>query len=148
MTLSSNLAPNRRPAVIASLGTLCALALAACAPKPTTDGAPPADTAPAATEPAPAAADAATPPAAATTPEADAAPGAPDMSAQCSADAAQSFVGKEATDATVADAKAAAGAKGDVRVIKPGQPVTMDFRGDRLNVEVDERNAIVRITCG
>ena len=37
---------------------------------------------------------------------------------------------------------------GDVRVIKPGQAVTMDYRGDRLNVEVDAHNAIVRITCG
>jgi hypothetical protein len=70
------------------------------------------------------------------------------MAAQCNAAAAQSFVGKEATEATVADAQRAAGAKGDVRVIKPGQAVTMDYRADRLNVEVDARNAIARITCG
>lgn len=150
MTVPSNLAPNRRPATIASLAMLCALALAACAPQPSTDGTPPADAAPAAPETAPPtpAADAADPSTGTTAPEADAPPAAPDMAAQCNADAAQSFVGKEATDATVADAKAAAGAKGDVRVIKPGQPVTMDFRGDRLNVEVDERNLVVRITCG
>lgn len=62
--------------------------------------------------------------------------------------AAQSYVGQVATEATVAQAQAAAGATGAVRVIEPGQAVTMDFRGDRLNVEVDESNAIVRITCG
>lgn len=68
--------------------------------------------------------------------------------AQCSADAAQSYIGQDADEATVAQAKTAAGATGPVRVIKPGQAVTMDFRADRLNVEVDDGNAIVRITCG
>src|SRR5690554_6490763 len=53
---------------------------------------------------------------------------------QCDADAAQSLIGHEASEATVA--KAAAGATGTVRVIRPGQAVTMDYRADRLNVEV------------
>ena len=75
-------------------------------------------------------------------------PGPADAAAQCDADAAQSYIGQDASEATVAEAKAAAGATGAVRVIKPGQPVTMDFRADRLNVEVDDGNAIVRITCG
>lgn len=66
----------------------------------------------------------------------------------CWADDAANFVGKPATDATVAAAKRAAGAKGDLRVIKPGQPVTLDFRQDRLNVEVDDQNVIVKISCG
>lgn len=68
--------------------------------------------------------------------------------AQCNADAAQSFVGQQAGDDVVAQARAAAGADGAVRVIKPGQPVTMDFRADRLNVEVDDQGVIVRIHCG
>src|SRR5690606_2058683 len=62
---------------------------------------------------------------------------------QCDADAAQSYVGREASDATVAQAKATAGATGTVRVIRPGQAVTMDYRADRLNVEVDDGNTIV-----
>src|SRR3546814_11180429 len=70
------------------------------------------------------------------------------MATQCDADAAQSYIGQDASEATVAEAKAAAGATGALRVIKPGQPVTMDFRADRLNVEVDDDNAILRITCG
>src|SRR3546814_16337764 len=69
------------------------------------------------------------------------------MATQCDADAAQSYIGQDASEATVAEAKAAAGATGALRVIKPGQPVTMDFSADRLNVEVDDDNAIVRITC-
>lgn len=97
-----------------------------------------------------AASDAAAPGDTAQTPQAiaPAAPAPGDTAAQCNATAAQSFVGQDASDATVAQAQTAAGATGAVRVIKPGQPVTMDFRADRLNVEVDEHNAIVKISCG
>lgn len=78
----------------------------------------------------------------------DAAPAADHHAAPCDAAPAQAFVGKQADEATVAAARKAAGAKGDLRVIKPGQPVTMDYRIGRLNVEVDEHNTIVRINCG
>ena len=75
-------------------------------------------------------------------------PDAGDVAMHCDATAAQPFVGRHATQTTLAEAQAAAGATGTLRVIEPGQPVTMDFRADRLNVEVDDGNAIVRITCG
>lgn len=119
-----------RPSFLVSLAAVLALSLGACASSQD-------DTAPSAPSAPPTSATEATP----ATPPGDAA-------AQCNAGAAQSFVGREATETTVAEAQTAAGATGAVRVIKPGQAVTMDFRGDRLNVEVDERNAIVRITCG
>lgn len=35
-----------------------------------------------------------------------------------------------------------------VRVIRPGEPVTMDYRANRLNVELDDGDGIVRIFCG
>lgn len=35
-----------------------------------------------------------------------------------------------------------------VRVIRPGEPVTMDYRANRLNVELDDGDKIVRIFCG
>lgn len=35
-----------------------------------------------------------------------------------------------------------------VRVIRPGQPVTMDYRFDRLNIELDAEDRVVRVTCG
>ena len=35
-----------------------------------------------------------------------------------------------------------------VRVIRPGDAVTMDYRGDRVNIKVNERNAIVGVACG
>jgi len=119
-----------------SLAATLALSLGACASSQ--DGAAPSAPPASSAQPAPGTPAPEAPPA--TTPG--------DATAQCNADAAQSFVGQEAADTTVAQAQAAAGATGAVRVIKPGQPVTMDYRVDRLNVEVDAHNAIVRITCG
>lgn len=34
------------------------------------------------------------------------------------------------------------------RLIRPGEAVTMDHRRERLNVYLDERERIVRFTCG
>jgi hypothetical protein len=39
-------------------------------------------------------------------------------------------------------------APGPVRVLRPGEAVTLEFRGDRLNVALDARDRIVRIYCG
>lgn len=35
-----------------------------------------------------------------------------------------------------------------VRVLKPGQPVTMDYRPQRVNITVDDEQKVVLITCG
>ena len=35
-----------------------------------------------------------------------------------------------------------------VRVIRPGQPVTMDFLPDRINFMIDDANLIAQVTCG
>lgn len=65
----------------------------------------------------------------------------------CRAEAAQRFVGQQADRATVQAAVAASGAK-SVRVIEPDMMVTMDYRGDRLNIRVDANGRIVAVTCG
>ena len=36
----------------------------------------------------------------------------------------------------------------DLRVIPEGTAVTMDFKADRLNIWLDERDVIERVTCG
>lgn len=36
----------------------------------------------------------------------------------------------------------------DVRVIEYGMAVTMDFKPDRLNIELDKRDVISRVSCG
>ncbi len=35
-----------------------------------------------------------------------------------------------------------------VRIIHPGMAVTMDYREDRLNIEIDEAGTIFRVACG
>lgn len=67
--------------------------------------------------------------------------------AQCNADAAQGYVGKTADAATTEAARKAAGA-GVARTLSPGQMVTMEYRGDRLNLHIDEDRKITRILCG
>lgn len=34
------------------------------------------------------------------------------------------------------------------RVLRPGQPMTMDYRPDRINVELDDSDRVVRVFCG
>ncbi|MCA0993948.1 I78 family peptidase inhibitor [Alloyangia pacifica] len=35
-----------------------------------------------------------------------------------------------------------------LRILGPGQPMTMDFRPDRLNIETDSTGQIMRVFCG
>ncbi len=67
--------------------------------------------------------------------------------AQCDAGPVQRFVGAPFQPQFAQQAKRMSRAR-TVRVIRPGQAVTMDFRGDRLNVEIDERNRIRALRCG
>ncbi|MDX3883974.1 MAG: I78 family peptidase inhibitor [Sphingomonas sp.] len=66
---------------------------------------------------------------------------------ECRADRAQYLVGKVAEGGVIERARKATGAR-TVRMLRPGQPVTMDYRADRLNVEVDSRQFIRSIRCG
>ena len=66
---------------------------------------------------------------------------------RCQPEPGQSFIGQKVTEDVVARVLAATGATG-VRVIKPGMMVTMDFRDDRLNLDVDEHGVIVSVRCG
>jgi len=70
---------------------------------------------------------------------------APD--AACSAAGAESLVGKIYSADSVEQARIASGSK-NVRVIRPGMAVTMDYRVDRLNVDLDEKNMVTRVHCG
>ena len=69
------------------------------------------------------------------------------LGVQCNADRVQPLVGREATPDVVERAKARSGAR-TVRMIKPGMAVTMDFRSDRLNLELDDRNVVRAARCG
>jgi hypothetical protein len=65
----------------------------------------------------------------------------------CNADNAQSFVGQKASGDVQEQARAAAGA-GMVRTLQPGQPITKEFNGERLNLYVDADNNVIRVSCG
>lgn len=109
------------------LGLVAGIALMACSP---------------ATEPAPAAP---VEPAAAPAPEpAPPMPPATDPATADTCNMAQytALIGKPATDAGVPPASAS------VRIIKPGDQVTMDFSATRLNIDVDAAGTISGLRCG
>ena len=66
-------------------------------------------------------------------------PAAPDA---CGAAGLQVLVGQ---DVALFEAQARPGPK---RILRPGQPMTMDQSDQRVNVVVDAQNRITRITCG
>lgn len=67
--------------------------------------------------------------------------------APCRAEAAQALVGQAATAANVELARQRAGAE-VVRLLQPGQAVTMEYRDGRLNVVAGPDGRIARISCG
>ena len=65
----------------------------------------------------------------------------------CDATQVQSLVGQPYTDALGSQAQQDAGAT-SVRVLKPNDMTTMEFIGERLNVEVDAKNVVAGVRCG
>lgn len=116
--------PIRFPFALATL-----LAMAACAATPSS-------------EPE-AAADLGAPPAAETpaTP-----PAAEEPAMTCQADKGQWAIGQIADEALVAKVKADT-TSDRVRVIRPGMAVTMDYREDRVNLDVDADNRVTGVRC-
>src|SRR5690349_13934354 len=65
----------------------------------------------------------------------------------CNAARIQGMVGQIATQAIGGEALRTSNAR-NLRWIRPGEMVTMDFRNDRLNIHLDGQNRITRIVCG
>jgi hypothetical protein len=66
---------------------------------------------------------------------------------RCDASRAQALVGRQATSELGAEALRLTGARA-IRWIPPGAIVTMDYREDRLNIELDGRNRVTQLRCG
>lgn len=66
---------------------------------------------------------------------------------ECDAGRAQALVGRAASSELGAEALRLTGAR-TIRWIQPDQAVTMDYRMDRLNIELDARNRVTAIRCG
>jgi hypothetical protein len=65
----------------------------------------------------------------------------------CHALPAQKLVGSPKSRAAGAEALRLSGAR-TLRWLAAGTIVTMEYRADRLNIHLDERNRISRINCG
>ncbi|MDH6593171.1 putative lipoprotein YajG [Variovorax sp. TBS-050B] len=66
---------------------------------------------------------------------------------QCNADGARFAVGQQLSPQLEAAARVRAGA-GTVRALKPGEAVTMELNGGRLNLDVDARGRVTDVRCG
>ena len=71
----------------------------------------------------------------------------PPPSRDCNAAAAQRLIGRQQSPALIQEAQRRAGA-GAVRVLRPGQMVTMEYRADRLNIRVDTQGKVLALSCG
>ncbi len=75
------------------------------------------------------------------------APGPAAAGSECRADAVAGLVGRTLDAATQAAAQRGSDAR-TIRVIRPGMAVTMDYRTDRLNIDVDAEGRITSVRCG
>ncbi|MCC7394273.1 MAG: hypothetical protein IT553_05400 [Sphingomonadaceae bacterium] len=66
---------------------------------------------------------------------------------ECGASLVQSFVGLRANDTTREEVARRSGAR-DVRWIEPNSAVTLDYRPDRINGELDQDGVITTLRCG
>jgi hypothetical protein len=71
----------------------------------------------------------------------------PPTAFQCVAAPASWAIGQAATDEVVERIRIDTHSR-TARVLRPGQVITMEFSAERANVKVNDRNAIIGITCG
>lgn len=66
---------------------------------------------------------------------------------RCDAEAVQYLLDQRITTELAEKARKQAGAK-YLRVTQPNQPVTMDYNAQRLNIDIDDADSIIRLSCG
>ncbi|WP_462402336.1 I78 family peptidase inhibitor [Pseudomonas sp. Marseille-QA0332] len=66
---------------------------------------------------------------------------------RCSASGAEFALGKPASAELLEQARQASGAQ-YARILKPHDMVTLEYRSERLNLNVDERGVVSRVNCG
>lgn len=65
----------------------------------------------------------------------------------CNADKASHVTGKRISETLEQEARRSSGAN-IIRVIRPGQMVTKDYRIERLNLQLNDHDTVVRAYCG
>ncbi|KRA75254.1 hypothetical protein ASD78_09690 [Lysobacter sp. Root667] len=68
-------------------------------------------------------------------------------SGQCNAEGARWAIGRGIDDDTTNRILRDTGSR-DARVLKPGSAATMDYRADRINIDLNDRGAITGLRCG
>ncbi|RPD85252.1 Elastase inhibitor AFLEI Flags: Precursor [Luteimonas sp. 100069] len=76
-----------------------------------------------------------------------AAPGAEPEATPCDTEALQSLIGEQGSEAVYARATQESGAS-SYRALGPSDMATMDFRPDRLNIDLDADGRITGFRCG
>jgi hypothetical protein len=71
----------------------------------------------------------------------------PPAARQCDAEQARWAIGQAATSEVVERIRIETHSQ-TARVIRPGEVVTMEYSAVRVNIHVNERNAITGVTCG
>jgi hypothetical protein len=79
-------------------------------------------------------------------PQVPVAPPPPMIASQCDDSLVQDAVGKPVNEPLLAQLKARSRAQ-RVRVVRPGQMVTMEFDAQRLTVDVDAQERVSRVRC-
>lgn len=65
----------------------------------------------------------------------------------CDGQAVQNLVGQQYSESLDSDIQSGAGAN-QIRVLKPGQVMTMEYNPGRVNVIIEDNGAISAIRCG
>lgn len=66
---------------------------------------------------------------------------------RCDAEAVQHLVDKRITTEMAEEARVESGAE-HLRVTAPNQAVTLEYNPRRLNIDIDEDDTIIRLSCG
>lgn len=72
---------------------------------------------------------------------------AAEISGDCNVDNLSGVLGQTASVALIEQVQQQANAK-TLRVLAPGDAATMDYNAQRLNIDIDESEVIIRLTCG
>ncbi|MBA1200529.1 hypothetical protein G7009_01770 [Pseudomonas capeferrum] len=80
--------------------------------------------------------------------DSDNAPAAPDASdGRCESSGADFTLGKVASAELLEQARKASGSQ-VARILKPHDVMTLEYRSERLNLNVDEKGVVTRVNCG
>jgi len=72
---------------------------------------------------------------------------ATDRTGDCNVDNLQDMLGQSISTELVEQIQRQANAR-SLRVLAPGDAATLDYNTQRLNIDIDESEVIIRLTCG